>query len=307
MNSWSDGVDLNWQPDAAYGPSSVVVYNERLYIGVSSSQNQVPPNATYWKYVYSSDSDLSVPSNLYVAGFARIVGAMSAATAYAGAGQFSGALSTAGALTVGGVGKFASDLSTAGNLTVGGSAKFSTTLSTMSGLNTAGAVIAASGQFSGALSTAGALTVGGSAQISGTISAALSIYVGADMIFNKTITAYSPVAGEPSCGTLHFHFASIYTADIADTNWHSIDLSAEVPVGTKAVVCHYEITGTNTYYVQFSDATGGTAYFYFDIPVANGYATGQFVCPISTDRLLWFAGQNAGLGSLLLKMSGYYI
>ena len=116
-----------------------------------------------------------------------------------------------------------------------------------------------------------------------------------------------PVAGEPSCGTLHWHSAVIYNADVADTNWHSIDLSAQIPAGAKAVKCHYEFTSTGSHYIRFSNASAGTTYHQADCPIANGYATGQFDCPISSDLKLWWIGQSASIGTLTLTLDGYFI
>jgi hypothetical protein len=115
-----------------------------------------------------------------------------------------------------------------------------------------------------------------------------------------------PVAGEPSSGSFHPHAANIFTGAPANANWDSIDLSAQVPVGTKAVqLVGTDFTGTNSWYVRFSDANAGAIYLRGTVPGAGLYNCFGGPVPITSSRLLWRIFQNVNC-SLTLDMSGYY-
>ena len=118
----------------------------------------------------------------------------------------------------------------------------------------------------------------------------------------------SPVAGEPSCGTLHTHEASLLSNyDIADTNWHTVDLSAQIPVGATAAMFHYRVQSNSTHSLQFSTASAGTVYFSALVPIANGYATGQFSMPVTTSRTIYWKGEATAMLGFYLNIDGYYI
>jgi hypothetical protein len=117
-----------------------------------------------------------------------------------------------------------------------------------------------------------------------------------------------PVAGEPSWGSPHTHEASLLSNyNIADANWRAVDLSAHVPVGTRAATFHYQVTSTSTHALYFSTASGGTVYFKTFVPIANGYALGQFSMPVTAERTIYYQGENAAMAGFYLNIDGYFI
>ena len=117
-----------------------------------------------------------------------------------------------------------------------------------------------------------------------------------------------PVAGEPSVGTPHVHYAQLYTGDPADTNWHSIDLTAQVPVGTKAIDIEASIQETAgvSRLLSISNASGGTAFRRArTISSQQGYCGG--LMPISADYKIWWYVDNADVDNVTINMVAYYI
>jgi hypothetical protein len=118
-----------------------------------------------------------------------------------------------------------------------------------------------------------------------------------------------PVAGEPSLGTLHYLAANvaILNTDPADTNWHSIDLSAYIPAGAGAVKLYGQWTSGNVRNVQLSDSTGGVVRHQGYVPASNGYWSGTFDCKCSSARLIWWKAENADITNITLTLVGYFI
>lgn len=66
-----------------------------------------------------------------------------------------------------------------------------------------------------------------------------NVEFGKDVKFKQHITAYEPVAGEPSCGTLHLNaknsLGNIVNADTSYNTWTTVDVSSLYPRGTKVI------------------------------------------------------------------------
>ena len=124
--------------------------------------------------------------------------------------------------------------------------------------------------------------------------------------WNPCYSLVDPVAGEPSCGSFHPHWANLLTGGPAAV-WTSIDLSAQVPVGAKAVqLVGTDFTGTNSWYLRFSNANAGTIYLRGIVPGAGLYGAFGGPVPITSSRLLWYICQTALGTAVTLDMSGYY-
>jgi len=109
-------------------------------------------------------------------------------------------------------------------------------------------------------------------------------------------TYVQPVAGEPSLGTPHEHYYVISNGVDLATGTYQIDLSTQVPVGTKRVYvwfwCQYTATGTcslrNTAstisYAAFSALLGtyGGAQGYVTLDANRCY---NFVCNTAITNL----------------------
>ena len=116
-----------------------------------------------------------------------------------------------------------------------------------------------------------------------------------------------PVAGEPSAGTFHPKYALIMNnVDPADTNWHEVDISASVPVGTKAIFVTGQFTTTVATNYQMSNANGGSSYI-VNVAATNGYGGVCGIVPVSSTRTVWYKVGNAGVSGIYTYMSGYFI
>jgi hypothetical protein len=121
-------------------------------------------------------------------------------------------------------------------------------------------------------------------------------------------TFVQPVAGEPSGGTPHLHYANILNTDPAGSAWASIDLSAQVPVGTNAIFVYCAIqSATSGRELYLSNATGGTVYARMAVSGANNRTWAGFMVPISSDRKLWWWVDNADVSLAYISMTMYFI
>lgn len=117
-----------------------------------------------------------------------------------------------------------------------------------------------------------------------------------------------PIAGEPSLGTPHPHDVQLLVIDPADSNWYSIDLSVQVPVETTSIFVYGYITGTSSWYLRLSDASGGTVHLEAVCAGATGYyANFSGPCKISSDRKIWWCVQSLNVAALYMWMSEYRI
>ena len=121
-----------------------------------------------------------------------------------------------------------------------------------------------------------------------------------------------PVAGEPSLGTLHPCAATVVVStDPADANWSAaVDISAVVPVGTKAVYCQLELRSANTtaYYGQVAGDTTPSSPYLKGLcgsvaSVSNQYVYG-WVYLTSGLNLYWQA-QSANISVLKVTIMAY--
>lgn len=118
---------------------------------------------------------------------------------------------------------------------------------------------------------------------------------------------FQPVANEPSCGTLHFHYYLMLNgADPADTDYHPCDLSAVVPVGAKAVVLTGQFYTSAACNLVFSNANGGDSYI-SGVASSSGYAPISGIVPLSSTRTIWYMATNTGASGVSVWVTGYFI
>ena len=142
-----------------------------------------------------------------------------------------------------------------------------------------------------------------------------------DVVHKKHITAYAPVAGEPSCGTPHpapkdgSNLRQIYTGTPATAaSVTEVDVSAYVPVGTKAIYVFGGIkTGSNTYGYLAASKTNA-ANFDNAVWLVQGYGGAAFqYYPISgliyldASRKFWLFKSSAGITSCELYIGSYFV
>ncbi|MBE3088023.1 MAG: hypothetical protein IMZ71_02755 [Chloroflexi bacterium] len=118
-----------------------------------------------------------------------------------------------------------------------------------------------------------------------------------------------PVAGEPSWGTLHPHKATIINAaNHSGAGWTTVDISAQVPVGTKVIYCRLQITSSVAgEYVIMADtsARAGTFELVQYTQLANGAINLCGYLTLSpTYTFDWYAS-NAVLTVVDAIMQGY--
>jgi hypothetical protein len=119
-----------------------------------------------------------------------------------------------------------------------------------------------------------------------------------DVVWKRTPTLYSPVASEPSLGTLHMlPSPSAYNALYGGTQtaFTDVDVSALVPVGTKAVLIQLDFVGTR-------NATGTDGYTIMRVR-KNGSATTGDACPHLLVRHGGASGEvHGGAGQLVVEV-----
>lgn len=117
-----------------------------------------------------------------------------------------------------------------------------------------------------------------------------------------------PVAGEPSWGTAHPHVYDSGATDPGDANVHSLDLSAEVPVGTMGVEGFISMaSGTVGDYVTVTNAAGTVVYGIARCDAASTTTDGWFKSPLTTDRLMYYQANNARVTAQRFRIVNYYI
>ncbi|MFA5376766.1 MAG: hypothetical protein WC455_13540 [Dehalococcoidia bacterium] len=119
-----------------------------------------------------------------------------------------------------------------------------------------------------------------------------------------------PVAGEPSCGTLHPHFKELVTNGTPAAGYYNVDVSAEVPVGTKAILLEVNhasaAAGRYISVLTNSTPTPTSAFLYVIIAVANQQASGSGIAFLTANRTFTYRASNTTLG-LYIRMHGYFI
>jgi hypothetical protein len=119
----------------------------------------------------------------------------------------------------------------------------------------------------------------------------------------------SPVTGEPSWGTPHTHYkANVVSTNPADTNWHEVDLSAEVPMGSKGVMLTFSMQETAGVVRTLSISNADTGNVFCNLTnVSSAVGCGQGICPLSSTRTIWWKVDNADVDSVVVNLTGYFI
>ena len=117
-----------------------------------------------------------------------------------------------------------------------------------------------------------------------------------------------PVAGEPSCGTPHRKYNLALDVDPASTAVQTLDLSALVPVGTKAVAVMLVMQSTNAGdYLRICDSGNTEIYGYALAQVANVYCSGYCIAPVDSSRYIYWVINNARVVVARIYLQYYFI
>jgi len=136
-------------------------------------------------------------------------------------------------------------------------------------------------------------------------------------------TWQSPVAGEPSSGTLHFLATPVLILNRgAATTFTDVDCSASVPAGAKAILFHARcqaICGTGTSYNclhmrKNGSAVTGDGWRYLEIyitPAINGTimeVAGEATVECDAGRIIEYFNNTGGATDAIstLNIVGYY-
>jgi hypothetical protein len=117
---------------------------------------------------------------------------------------------------------------------------------------------------------------------------------------------YLPTADEPSLGSPHLHSAEIYNGNPADAAIHAIDLSAEIPVGTKLVRGYGTAKSTvagRVILTYLADRT--TVRSRSSIPVADLDQAFEWTAEPDSGRNIYWSVSNASVYDLVLVMEEY--
>ncbi len=117
-----------------------------------------------------------------------------------------------------------------------------------------------------------------------------------------------PVAGEPSLGTAHPHSALILNNyDPLASGNYTVDISAQVPVGTTRVWVEMDFSST------VADREGGMVNaasnycFRGNVAVANGHVACAGYAPVSSTRTVTFYFDHSGINAVYARMLWYDI
>jgi hypothetical protein len=126
-----------------------------------------------------------------------------------------------------------------------------------------------------------------------------------DIVFKKTITAYSPVASEPSAGSPHPHYAVILTTDPAVTTMQTLALPAAVSGVAKRVRGRMAINSTTAGdYLQVMNAAGTERYGSATAQVNGITSESWFDAPVVGGNIYWQVN-NARVTLAWLEMVSY--
>jgi len=130
-----------------------------------------------------------------------------------------------------------------------------------------------------------------------------------DVKFNRTITAYSPVASEPSVGSLHLHFEVL--VDYADpTTTNDITVSVpNVPVGTKAIIGQVVMRSLSTALrsISIKGKDDGNGYASTRNYIISTYGYNMFIVPLNSNREFVYEVSNTDVDAVYIYMTGYFI
>jgi len=114
------------------------------------------------------------------------------------------------------------------------------------------------------------------------------------------------IPGEPAIGEPHFHFKYVLNTNPGDTNWHAIDLSAEVDVGANAgfFLVLAQDTGGASYGINLSNADGGDNYLVVRT-AGTGTMYGAGLVPLDSSYQVWWRATNADMDVARIWLLGY--
>jgi hypothetical protein len=130
-----------------------------------------------------------------------------------------------------------------------------------------------------------------------------------DVVFKRAITAYSPVASEPSLGTLHPHYKELVTnGAYAVAGYTTIDPSAEVSAGATMVYIwiQHKAAGANVDVAVYTDSTPTPAgsFMISRNPVAGGYGMATGIVRLSSIRK-FVINNSAAVTEVFIRMFFY--
>lgn len=119
--------------------------------------------------------------------------------------------------------------------------------------------------------------------------------------------AIQPVSGEPVWGEPHSHYAILENSDPGETAEQSTDVSSEVPAGTKGIFGRMTARSIGVEdSLLILDGTGGDIVSMIFTSVANIYCKSQFVCPLDSDRKMYWYIDNNDINYIDIIMAGYF-
>lgn len=128
-----------------------------------------------------------------------------------------------------------------------------------------------------------------------------------DVVFSRTITAYSPRPSELSWGTKHPVTPVTVSTTATASGINTIDLSAYVPNGTKAVTIRLQLTdAATTTAARVQDIATSSNYFTGRIVVANTIHDFNGDVPLDSSRQFQL-NNTAAFDAVTVFLVGYYI
>jgi dUTPase len=120
-------------------------------------------------------------------------------------------------------------------------------------------------------------------------------------------TFVQPVAGEPSGGTQHLHVAVVLSADPASTSVQTLDLSAQVPVGTTAVALLFGAMGNAANQtLTICNSDGSVDYGKIKTQVANQDVWSYCITPVTASRGIYWKASTTAMTGAYITMTLYF-
>lgn len=123
-----------------------------------------------------------------------------------------------------------------------------------------------------------------------------------------------PNDSEPSVGTLHLkslYVLLVNSVDPSTTNTYTVDISANVPVGTKAILATVRITnaGTGTEYIRYHPSSTSADFILGagSGGSANDVVVTQDIIPVDSSRNFYWSASGANISDVDIFLAGYYL
>jgi len=121
-------------------------------------------------------------------------------------------------------------------------------------------------------------------------------------------TFQSPVPGEPSLGTPHYHYEELVNTDPADAADHTVTVT-NVPAGTKAIEGRMHVASATTAgrNLLIKDATDGNTVEAATNPTTAIVGRSHFKVRLNSSKQFIWAASNADVSSVVITMTFYDI